>query len=580
MSHLDLVLFMPLAGFLLLLFTPKDNPNVCRWTALAISIAVFAVSLLLIAPYWFAYPTGYTFETNLPWINFPPIHYHVGLDGLSLWLVLLTTFLTPIVVAVSWKHIDSRVKEYFAFLILLEFGLLGVFVSVDLFLFYVFWEIALVPMYFIIGIWGHDRRIYATVKFFIYTFTGSVLMLGAIIYLYNQTGTFDYTVIRSAIASGHVGFTARAEMLLFLAFFVAFAVKVPLFPLHTWLPDAHVEAPTAGSVMLASVMLKMGTYGLLRFCVPLFPNAAHQSAPWVNALAITGIIFGALVALVQPNMKKLVAYSSVSHLGFVVLGIFSFTQQGFDGAVFQMLAHGISTGALFILVGFLYERRHSLEISAYGGVATPAPNLAVVFLITTLASIGLPMLSNYVGEYLVLQGAAQANFTWAVFASLGVIFSACYMLWLYQRLFYGKASESVTHHVPDMTPREWAVILPLLAMMLWLGSFSQTFMPAISTQNAVILQQTQQSPVAARLKYAEPAKNWGLPTLSQGAVSAKGKLALQRGVDRAGCPQFFAPSTQPCDIFAPGGTLVAHASRRAASTFVSTSGTSALQGAR
>jgi len=318
-----------------------------------------------------------------------------------------------------------------------------------------------------------------------------VLMLGAIIYLYNQAGTFDYNVIRSLIASGHLALTSRSEMLLFLAFFIAFAVKVPLFPLHTWLPDAHVEAPTAGSVMLASVMLKMGTYGLLRLCVPLFPNAAHQSAPWVNALAITGIIFGALVALVQPNMKKLVAYSSVSHLGFVVLGIFSFTQQGLDGAVYQMLAHGISTGALFVLVGFLYERRHSLEISAYGGVATAAPNLAVVFSITTLASIGLPMLSNFVGEYLVLQGAALANFNYAVAAALGVILSACYMLWLYQRIFFGKPSESVTHHVFDLTPREWAAILPLLALMFWMGSFSQTFMPAITTQNAVILQQMQ-----------------------------------------------------------------------------------------
>ena len=276
-------------------------------------------------------------------------------------------------------------------------------------------------------------------------------------------------------------------------------MKVPLFPLHTWLPDAHVEAPTAGSVMLASVMLKMGTYGLLRFCVPLFPGAAHQNAFWINALAITGIVYGALVALVQPNMKKLVAYSSVSHLGFVVLGIFSFTQQGFDGAVFVMLAHGISTGALFILVGYLYERRHSLEISAYGGVATPAPHLSAVFMITMLASIGLPTLSNFIGEYLVLQGAAAANFNYAIAAALGVIFSACYMLWLYQRVFFGKASESVTHHVPDLTPREWAAIVPLLAMMVWMGVFPQTFMPAISAQNAAILRQAQKAPQAALL---------------------------------------------------------------------------------
>jgi NADH-quinone oxidoreductase subunit M len=489
MSALDIVLILPLLGFLLILFTPKDNPGASRSAALVVSLATFVASLALLAPYWFSYPTGYTFETNKPWINYPSIHYHVGLDGLSLWLVLLSTFLTPIAVVVSWKYIEHRVKEYFAFLILLEFGLIGVFVSIDLFLFYVFWEVALVPMYFLIGIWGHDRRIYATVKFFLYTMAGSVLMLGAIVFLYNQTGTFDYVTIKNLIASGHFQLTSREEMLLFLAFFVAFAVKVPLFPLHTWLPDAHVEAPTAGSVMLASVMLKMGTYGLLRFCVPLFPNAAHQSAPWVNALAITGIVFGALVALVQPNMKKLVAYSSVSHLGFVVLGIFSFTQQGLDGAVFQMLAHGISTGALFVLVGFLYERRHSLEISSYGGVATVAPNLSAVFLITTLASIGLPLLSNFVGEYLVLQGAAEANFNYAVVAALGVIFSACYMLWLYQRIFFGKPSESVSHHVFDMTPREWAAMLPLLALMIWMGTFPQTFLPAITTQNAAILQQ-------------------------------------------------------------------------------------------
>ena len=281
-------------------------------------------------------------------------------------------------------------------------------------------------MYFLIGIWGYSRRIYAAVKFFLYTMAGSVLMLGAIIYLYNRSGTFDYpTILRNAAERQAGAWTAAESLWLFLAFFLAFAIKVPLFPLHTWLPDAHVEAPTAGSVMLASVMLKMGTYGLLRFCLPLFPATARQCAGWIVPLAIIGIIYGALVAMVQPNMKKLVAYSSVSHLGFVVLGIFSFTQTGLDGAVYQMLNHGISTGALFMLVGFLYERRHSLEISAYGGVATPAPNLANVFMITMLASIGLPTLNNFVGEYLVLQGAALANFKWAVFAAIGVILAAC-----------------------------------------------------------------------------------------------------------------------------------------------------------
>jgi NADH-quinone oxidoreductase subunit M len=496
MTLLDFVLFLPLLGFLLLLFTPRSNPDAARWTALGLSLVVFVASLGLIGPYWYASPSGYTFTNDTQWISYPPIRYHVALDGLSLWLVLLTTLLTPIAVLVSWKHIDHRVKEFFAFLILLEFGLIGVFVAFDLFLFYVFWEVSLVPMYFVIGIWGHERRIYAAVKFFLYTMAGSVLMLGAIIYLYNRSGTFDYTEIVGQLQSGRLALSSQAEMLLFLAFFLSFAIKVPLFPLHTWLPDAHVEAPTAGSVMLASVMLKMGTYGLVRYCLPLFPNAAHRSAPWVVGMAVTGIIYGALVAMVQPNMKKLVAYSSVSHLGFVVLGIFSFTQQGLDGAVYQMLNHGVSTGALFMLVGYLYERRHSLEIAAYGGVATPAPKLATVFLITTLASIGLPTLNNFVGEYLVLQGAALVNFTWVVFAAVGVILSACYMLWLYQRAFFGKASESVSHHVTDLEPREWAAILPLLLLMVWMGTFTQSFMPPISAQNARILEQANRGVAA------------------------------------------------------------------------------------
>ena len=485
MSLLDIVLFLPLVGFLLLLLVPKETS---RMAALVISLIVFVLSLGLLGS------SGYA--TDIPWINYPPIRYHVSLDGLSLWLVLLTTFLTPIAVLISWKSIHHRAKEFFAFLILLEFGLIGVFVAADLFLFFVFWELSLVPMYFLIGIWGHERRIYAALKFFIYTMAASALMLGAIIYLYNKSGSFDYYEILSQLQSGRLVLDSHIQMLLFLAFFLSFAVKVPLFPLHTWLPDAHVEAPTAGSLMLASVMLKMGTYGLVRFCLPLFPGAAHTCAPWIAGLAIIGIIYGALVAMVQPNMKKLVAYSSVSHLGFVVLGIFSFTQQGLDGAVYQMLNHGISTGALFILVGYLYERQHSLEISAYGGVATPAPNLSIVFLITTLASIGLPTLNNFVGEYLVLQGAATTNFMWATFAAIGVILSACYMLWLYQRTFYGKASESVMHHIGDLTGREWIAILPLVLMMFWMGIYTQTFMPQISAQNTKILEQTQKSVVA------------------------------------------------------------------------------------
>ena len=341
MTILDWVLFLPFLGFLTLIFMPKGSTGIVKQAALAISLVVFVVSLMLIGDVT-NHPLGYSFIQNASWISYPPIHYHVGLDGLSLWLVILTTLLTPIAILVSWKYIDHRVREFFAFLLLLEFGLIGVFVSLDLFLFYVFWEVGLVPMYFLIGIWGHDRRIYAAVKFFLYTMAGSVLMLGAIIYLYNRAGTFDYTEILAQLQSGRLALSATAENWLFLAFFVAFAIKVPLFPLHTWLPDAHVEAPTAGSIMLASVMLKMGTYGLVRYCLPLFPNAAHRNSDWITALAVIGIVYGALVALVQPNMKKLVAYSSVSHLGFVVLGVFSFTQQGLAGgdAVIEHLIDG------------------------------------------------------------------------------------------------------------------------------------------------------------------------------------------------------------------------------------------------
>ncbi len=487
---LNLVLALPLASFLLLLVLPGKKPGAIRVVSLVAALAIFGVSLGLAVPF-LASPAGVQFVTDVPWIRTPAIRYHVGLDGLSLWLVLLSTLLTPIVVAVSWRSVDWRVKEFHAFLLLLEFGVIGVFAALDLFLFYVFWEVSLVPMYFLIGIWGHERRIYAAVKFFLYTMAGSVLMLAAIIHLYNRAGTFDYVVLVGLLSSGRLRLGGVEELVLFGAFFLAFAVKVPLFPLHTWLPDAHVEAPTAGSVMLASVLLKLGCYGLLRFSLPLFPAAARECAPWIGVLAIAGILYGALVAMVQPNMKKLVAYSSVSHLGFVVLGIFSFTRQGFDGAVYQMLNHGVSTGALFILVGFLYERRHSLEIADYGGVATPAPRMAAVFLITTLASIGLPSLGNFVGEFLVLQGAALADFRWAVFAALGVILSACYMLWLYQRAFLGETPEAVGAHVYDLGRRELATLVPLLVLMVWMGIFTRVFLAPISAANALLLEQTK-----------------------------------------------------------------------------------------
>ena len=474
---LNVVLVLPLVGFLVLLVLPRRDHGLLRATALFFSLATFVLSLPLAAT---PGAGAFQWETDLAWISTPPIRYHVGIDGISLWLVLLVTFLTPISILASWRHIESRVKEFFIFLLLLETGMIGVFISLDLFLFYVFWEVTLIPMYFLIGVWGHERRIYAAIKFILYTMAGSVLMLVAILWLYNVTGTFDVVSLTGLLRGGGIPLSPAQEFFLFAAFFTAFAIKVPLFPFHTWLPDAHSEAPTAGSILLASVLLKMGAYGMLRFCLPFFPQASRRLGPAICILALIGIVYGALVCLVQPNAKRLVAYSSVSHMGFVVLGIFGFTQIGVDGAVYQMLNHGISTGALFLLVGILYERRHSLDITAYGGVATPAPWLAAAFLVTSLASAGLPMLNNFIGEFLVLQGTAEANFRFAVFAALGVILAAWYLLWLYQRLFLGDPAEEVASHFTDLTGREFAAVIPLLVMMVWMGVYSQTFMPRIS----------------------------------------------------------------------------------------------------
>lgn len=356
--------------------------------------------------------------------------------------------------------------------------MIGVFLALDLFLFYVFWEATLIPMALIIGMFGHERRIYAAIKFFLYTMVASMFMLAAVIWLYTHAGSFDYTEIRTWLAvSGHV--SPEAIKWLFLGFFIAFAVKVPLFPLHTWLPDAHVEAPTAGSLLLASVLLKMGTYGLLRFNVGLFPAEAQRQAAWINTLAIIGIIYGALVALVQPNLKKLIAYSSVSHLGFVVLGIFTFTQAGTDGAVYQMLNHGISTGALFMLAGMLYERKHTYELSDYGGLATPMPIYATFFMIAVLSSVGLPLLNGFVGEFLVLSGAFQARMIYGILAASGVIWSAAYLLWMYQRVFYGPIGHEENRNVPDIGGREQISLWPLAVMAVIMGVASPLFMKSI-----------------------------------------------------------------------------------------------------
>jgi NADH-quinone oxidoreductase subunit M len=472
---LTLVTFIPAAGGVLLFFLPRRDREI-RIFALLISLLTFVLSLHL--PVHFdrnpahLLPSGFqrAFDVDLPWIPTPNIHYHMGIDGISLWLVVLTTFLTPLCVLISWKSIHDRVKEFFILLLVLETGLVGVFVSLDLFLFYFFWEATLIPMALLIGVYGHGRRVYAAVKFFLYTMIASVFMLAAILWLYAKTGTFDFVKIQDAMRApgGIEGFAAAAPWL-FLGFFVAFAVKVPLFPFHTWLPDAHVEAPTAGSVLLAGVLLKMGTYGMLRFNLGFFPEQSRANASWIVILALIGIVYGALVAMVQPNMKKLIAYSSISHLGFVVLGIFSFTQAGLNGAMFVMLAHGISTGALFMLAGIIYERRHTYEISEYGGLATPMPAYSTFFLFVVLASVGLPLLNGFIGEFLVLSGVFQAKAWWGVVGATGVIWSACYLLWMYQRVFFGKVKREENSSLPDLDLRERVALSPAALVALVMG---------------------------------------------------------------------------------------------------------------
>jgi len=464
---LTLVTFAPLAGALLLVLLPRRDRDI-RIFALVISLLTFVLSLHL-PVHFHRSVTEFQFQVNKPWISTPNIHYHMGIDGFSLWLVVLTTFLTPLCVLISWKSVHDRVKEFFIILLILETALIGVFTSLDLFLFYFFWEATLIPMALLIGIFGHERKVYAAVKFFMYTMIASVFMLAAILWLYAHTGSFQFDEIRDQIARGAVPAFPAAAQLLFLGFFVAFAVKVPLFPFHTWLPDAHVEAPTAGSVLLAGVLLKMGTYGMLRFNLGLFPEQSRHNAPWIMILALIGIVYGALVALVQPNMKKLIAYSSVSHLGFVVLGIFSFTQAGLNGAMFVMLAHGISTGGLFMLAGILHERRHTYEISEFGGLASPMPVYATTYLFIVLASVGLPLLNGFIGEFLVLSGAFQNRPIYGILAATGVIWSAGYLLWMYQRVFYGKVTHEVNNSLADLSGFEKAAVWPCAAAALIMG---------------------------------------------------------------------------------------------------------------
>jgi NADH-quinone oxidoreductase subunit M len=489
---LTLVTFFPILGVLVLLFYSPEQKNAARWTALMTSLITFGISLWVLAQFNASDP-DLQLVIDLPWIRVAEwtISYHMGVDGLSILLVLLTTFLTPISILSTWTAVEERVKEFMIFFLLLETGMVGVFLAMDLFLFYIFWEFTLVPMYFLIGLWGGPRRIYAAIKFFLYTMAGSILMLLAILWLGIRQGTFS---LPDLIAMGAI--PADIQFWLFLAFAAAFAIKVPMWPLHSWLPDAHVEAPTAGSVILAGVLLKMGTYGFVRFNIPLFPQAAVQLAPWMALLAVIGILYGAAVSYPQADVKKLVAYSSVSHLGFVMLGLFALNPQGIQGGILQMVNHGISTGALFIIVGMIYERRHTREMEAFGGLWKVMPVYAALTLIVTLSSMGLPGLNGFVGEFTILLGAFGSDSIgsawYAGLAAVGVILAAIYMLYMFQKLFLGPVDKEENRSLLDLNLREIVTLVPLLVFIFWIGLYPRPFfnLMAPAVENLVAAVQT------------------------------------------------------------------------------------------
>jgi NADH-quinone oxidoreductase subunit M len=521
---LSIVAFWPLVGLFVLLFIDKQKTAAIKWWANIVVFSGFFISL----PVWFWFDFENSdrmqFEVNLPWIQTLGANFHVGIDGISMLLVMLTTLVGPLAVLSSWEVIQVRVKEYYAFMLMLQAGMLGVFISLDFFLFYVFWEVMLVPMYFLIGVWGGPRKLYAAIKFFLYTLVGSVLMLLGILALY-----FNY----AEVAAAHPEITAQFGALptfnvlalqavgqylpfnlqywVFLGFFVGFAIKVPMFPFHTWLPDAHVEAPTAGSVILAAVLLKMGTYGFLRFSIPMLPDATNYFAPFMIALSLIAIIYGALVAMMQPDMKKLVAYSSVSHMGFVMLGMFALNSQGLNGSILQQINHGVSTGALFLIVGIIYDRRHTREISQLGGLSNNMPIYATIFLIMTMSSIGLPLLNGFIGEFTIMQGALLRNVWYAVAGGAGIVLGAAYMLWLYQRTMFGKLDNPANQNLPDMNLREIVTLAPLVVLAFWIGLYPAPFFKAMDkpvnklVQAVVTAAATPDAPAAASLEQSPDA---------------------------------------------------------------------------
>jgi NADH-quinone oxidoreductase subunit M len=485
---LPLITFFPLAGLLVLFLIPAGSQSLLKITALIFGLLEFLISLPLFFAFEAARGGEMQFVVNNNWIPDLGITFHMGLDGISLFLVLLTTMLLPIVILSSW-NVTKSLKGYLSMYFLMTIGMVGVFVSLDLILFYVFWELVLIPMYFLIGIWGGKRRIYAAVKFFLYTMIGSVLMLLAIMYIYWNTSvpgagnTFDLLLILQ-----HFNADGTTQKWLFLAFALAFAIKVPMFPFHTWLPDAHVEAPTGGSVILAGVLLKMGTYGFIRFAMPLFPTAFNLMLPLLVALAVIGIIYGAMVSIVQKDMKKLVAYSSVSHLGFVMLGLFAMNTEGVSGAVLQMISHGISTGALFLAVGIIYERRHTRMISEFGGLASQMPIYAFLLVFFVLSSVGLPGLNGFVGEFLILLGAFKVYPVAVAISATGVILAAVYLLWMVQRVMFGPLDNPENKKLKDVNLREILVFAPLLVMVVWIGVYPDTFLDRINPAVETILE--------------------------------------------------------------------------------------------
>ena len=550
---LSLTTFLPILGVLLLLFIPKDSKGVLRNVTLAVTVVTFLVSLLILNG--FQTNAEFQFVENLPWIAAGPfvMRYNIGIDGISLWLVILTTFIMPIAVLSTYTAVEEKVKEYMVCLLLLETGMLGAFISLDLFLFYIFWEVMLIPMYFMIGIWGGKNKIYAAVKFFIYTMVGSLLMLVALIFLYfkgMEAGITDFSLLQFF----NLKLDLATQIWLFMAFAFAFAIKVPMFPLHTWLPDAHTEAPTAGSVILAAVLLKMGTYGYVRFAIPLFPEAAHKFAPLIATLAVIGIIYAALVAMVQEDVKKLVAYSSVAHLGFVMLGVFAFNVEGISGGMLQMINHGISTGALFLIVGFIYERRHTRLITDFGGLSKQMPIFATIFMIVTFSSVGLPGTNGFVGEFLILLGAFESQLRWwTIVATSGVILSAVYMLWVFQRVMFGELDNPKNQKLLDLNAREITIMVPLLVMIFFMGLYPKPFIdkmdPAIkklvaqvrvSTVNAQVTAPAgqMQMPQAENGMHQMPAAEQDnkMPEGHQGAVKPAGHSGMESPV---------APSTVP-----------------------------------